>query len=127
MVLPPPRAVPIQKPDRAFRRPLDLGIEFGDRQAPLLMHPHVIGTGQNFGIDQTDGPFLGVLLGGVDDHDTARDGVRRVMVCTDMLARVIQHEVDHLNGVLFIDYISRLKRDRVIKKFVKARKTEMVM
>lgn len=44
----------------------------------------------------------------------------------DILATVIQHEVDHLDGKLFIDYISRLKRDRVIKKFVKAAKGEIV-
>jgi peptide deformylase len=34
----------------------------------------------------------------------------------------LQHEIDHLNGVLFIDHISKLKRDRVIKKFAKAAK-----
>ena len=34
----------------------------------------------------------------------------------------IQHELDHLDGVLYIDYLSRLKRDRVIKKFDKAAK-----
>ena len=34
-------------------------------------------------------------------------------------ARVLQHEIDHLDGVLFIDHISKLKRDRVIKKFTK--------
>jgi peptide deformylase len=39
-----------------------------------------------------------------------------------LLATCLQHEVDHLNGVLFIDYISKLKRDRVIKKFTKAAK-----
>ncbi len=39
-----------------------------------------------------------------------------------LLATVLQHEIDHLNGVLFIDYISKLKRDRVIKKFIKAAK-----
>lgn len=36
-----------------------------------------------------------------------------------ILATCIQHEIDHLNGVLFIDYLSKLKRDRVIKKFTK--------
>jgi peptide deformylase len=41
-----------------------------------------------------------------------------------LLATVLQHEIDHLNGVLFIDHISRLKRDRVIKKFTKAAKRE---
>jgi len=39
-----------------------------------------------------------------------------------LFATVIQHEIDHLNGVLFIDHISRLKRERIIKKFTKAAK-----
>jgi len=55
-----------------------------------------------------------------------RDGKQQEQECTDMLATVVQHEVDHLNGKLFIDYISRLKRDRVIKKFVKAAKGEVI-
>ena len=37
-------------------------------------------------------------------------------------ATCIQHEIDHLNGVLFVDYLSKLKRDRVMKKFSKAAK-----
>lgn len=40
----------------------------------------------------------------------------------DRLAICIQHELDHLDGVLYIDYLSRLKRDRVLKKFQKAAK-----
>jgi len=40
-----------------------------------------------------------------------------------LLARALQHEIDHLNGVLFIDHLSKLKRDRVTKKFTKAAKT----
>ena len=44
---------------------------------------------------------------------------------TGLLATCLQHEIDHLNGVLFIDHISKLKRDMVIKKFKKAaKKTE---
>lgn len=38
----------------------------------------------------------------------------------DRLAVCMQHELDHLDGVLYIDYLSRLKRDRVLKKFQKA-------
>ena len=37
-----------------------------------------------------------------------------------LLATCLQHEIDHLDGILFIDHISRLKRDRVTKKFAKA-------
>jgi peptide deformylase len=39
-----------------------------------------------------------------------------------LLATCLQHEIDHLNGVLFIDHISKLKRDRITKKFTKAAK-----
>jgi peptide deformylase len=39
-----------------------------------------------------------------------------------LFATCIQHEIDHLNGVLFVDYLSKLKRDRVLKKFSKAAK-----
>ena len=39
-----------------------------------------------------------------------------------LLATCIQHEVDHLNGILFIDYLSKLKRDMIIKKLVKNKK-----
>ena len=37
-----------------------------------------------------------------------------------LLATCLQHEIDHLNGVLLIDHLSRLKRDRIVKKFAKA-------
>jgi peptide deformylase len=39
-----------------------------------------------------------------------------------LLATCLQHEIDHTNGVLFIDHLSKLKRDRVTKKFAKAAK-----
>jgi peptide deformylase len=39
-----------------------------------------------------------------------------------LFATCIQHEIDHLNGVLFIDHISKLKRDRIVKKFTKSAK-----
>ena len=39
-----------------------------------------------------------------------------------LMSVCLQHEVDHLNGVLFIDYLSRLKRDMIVKKVVKSRK-----
>ena len=39
-----------------------------------------------------------------------------------LLATCIQHEVDHLDGILFIDYLSKLKKDMIIKKLVKHKK-----
>ncbi|MGN6157775.1 MAG: peptide deformylase [Devosia sp.] len=53
---------------------------------------------------------------------TDLEGKRITRDAKDRLAICIQHELDHLDGVLYIDYLSRLKRDRVIKKFQKAEK-----
>jgi peptide deformylase len=50
------------------------------------------------------------------------DGKQQEIEANGLLATCLQHEIDHLNGVLFIDLISKLKRDRVIKKFTKAAK-----
>ena len=50
------------------------------------------------------------------------DGKKKVMGAKGLLATCIQHEVDHLNGVLFIDYLSKLKKDMIIKKLVKHKK-----
>jgi peptide deformylase len=44
------------------------------------------------------------------------DGLEHEEECSGMLARVLQHEVDHLNGVLFIDRISQIKRKLLSKK-----------
>ncbi len=53
-----------------------------------------------------------------------REGRAHEIEADGILATCLQHEIDHLNGVLFIDHISRLKRERVIKKFAKAARFE---
>jgi peptide deformylase len=50
------------------------------------------------------------------------DGKPQEIEATGLLATCLQHEIDHTNGKLFIDYISKLKRDMVMKKFKKASK-----
>jgi peptide deformylase len=51
------------------------------------------------------------------------DGKEHEIEADGLFATCLQHEIDHTNGVLFIDHISKLKRDRVTKKFAKAAKT----
>ncbi len=51
-----------------------------------------------------------------------RAGKPREVEAKGLFATCLQHEIDHINGVLFIDHLSKLKRDRVIKKFAKAAK-----
>jgi peptide deformylase len=50
------------------------------------------------------------------------EGEQREEDFEDLLATVVQHEIDHMNGVLFIDHLSRLKRDLLVKKFYKAQR-----
>ncbi|MDP9840258.1 peptide deformylase [Neorhizobium huautlense] len=54
-----------------------------------------------------------------------RDGKEHMLEADGLLATCFQHELDHLNGILFIDHISRLKREMVIKKFTKAAKAKV--
>ena len=51
-----------------------------------------------------------------------RDGKQQEIEAEGLMATCLQHEIDHLNGVLFIDHISKLKRDMVVKKFKKLAK-----
>ena len=50
------------------------------------------------------------------------NGKEKELMANGLLATCIQHEVDHLNGVLFIDYLSKLKKDMIIKKLIKHKK-----
>ena len=50
------------------------------------------------------------------------DGVEKEINAEGLLATCIQHEIDHLNGVLFIDYLSKLKKNIIIKKLSKNKK-----
>ena len=52
-----------------------------------------------------------------------RNGKLQELAAEGLLATVIQHEIDHLNGKLIIDYLSRLKRDIIIRRFKKLTKT----
>ena len=47
------------------------------------------------------------------------NGNKKILKAEGLLSTCVQHEVDHLNGILFIDYLSKLKRDMIIKKLKK--------
>jgi peptide deformylase len=50
------------------------------------------------------------------------DGVQHDERIDGMLATCLQHEMDHLEGILFIDHLSRLKREMVLRKLAKLKK-----
>ena len=51
-----------------------------------------------------------------------RDSKTQELACEGLLATCVQHEIDHLDGILFIDHISSLKRNMILRKLLKARK-----
>jgi peptide deformylase len=53
-----------------------------------------------------------------------REGALQEEWIDGLLATCLQHEIDHLNGILFIDHLSRLKRDMIMKKLLKARRDQ---
>lgn len=53
-----------------------------------------------------------------------RDGKPQEIIAKDLLATAVQHEIDHLDGKLIIDYLSRLKRDIIMRRFKKQAKAE---
>ena len=55
----------------------------------------------------------------VDVRYLDSDGNLQEMTATGLLAACVQHEIDHLDGVLFIDHLSRLKRDMILRKIAK--------
>ena len=50
------------------------------------------------------------------------DGKKKNLKAEGILATCIQHEIDHLNGILFVDYLSKLKKDMILKKLIKHKK-----
>ena len=52
-----------------------------------------------------------------------RDGESRTLEADGLLATCIQHEIDHLDGILFVDHISALKRNMILRKLLKAKKS----
>ena len=55
------------------------------------------------------------------------NGEKQTLVAEGLLATCIQHEMDHLEGILFIDYLSKLKKSMIIKKLSKAKLTRIVV
>ena len=55
------------------------------------------------------------------------DGEKKVLIAEGLLATCIQHEVDHLEGILFIDYLSKLKKSMIVKKLSKNKPDRIVV
>ena len=55
------------------------------------------------------------------------NGEKQILHASGLLATCIQHEMDHLEGILFIDYLSKLKKSMIIKKLSKQKSNQIVI
>ena len=60
-------------------------------------------------------------------HYLDYNGKKKILVAEGLLATCIQHEMDHLEGILFIDYLSKLRKSMIIKKLSKIKSTRIVV
>ena len=107
---------------------IDLAKE-GEPPAPqIFINPEVLATGDDRSIYEEGCLSIPDYYAEVERPASVRvkyvdaQGKSHEIDADGLLATCLQHEIDHLNGVLFIDHISKLKRDMVVKKFKKLAK-----
>lgn len=97
-----------------------------DRQEPMVMlNPAITWKSEEMREMEEGCLSIPEYYGAVERPDVVRvtyrdmDFKEHEIEADSVLATCVQHEIDHLDGILFIDHMSRLKRERVMKKFIK--------
>ena len=107
---------------------IDLSKEDEARSPHVFINPEIVATGDEASVYEEG--CLSIPDYYAEVERPARitvnyldlDGRPQTITTDGLMATCLQHEIDHLNGVLFIDHISRLKREMVVKKFRKLAK-----
>jgi peptide deformylase len=109
---------------------IDVSREGEDKQPQVFINPEILKSSDERSVYEEGCLSIPDYYAEVERPATItvkyldRDGKELTAEADGLLATCLQHEIDHLNGVLFIDHISRLKREMVIKKFTKAAKSK---
>jgi peptide deformylase len=109
---------------------MDVSKSEGERQPLVLINPEIVWTSEEMRVYEEGCLSIPEYYEEVERPDRIRfrymnlQGETVEQEAGELMATCVQHEIDHLNGVLFIDHISKLKRDRVMTKFKKAAKRE---
>jgi len=121
-------AIQIGVPKRVVT--MDLSKKEDDHQPQVFINPELIWTSDNKATREEGCLSIPDYYEEVERPAEVKvkyldlDGKPHEIEADGLFATCLQHEIDHTNGVLFIDHISKLKRDRVMKKFTKAAKAE---
>jgi peptide deformylase len=107
---------------------MDLSKKEGEKNPRVFVNPEIVWSSEDTSVYEEGCLSIPEIHEDVERPARVRvsfldlEGERHEEEAEGLYATCIQHEIDHLNGVLFIDHISKLKRDRIIKKFSKAAK-----
>ena len=107
---------------------MDLSKEEGKKEPRYFVNPIIKNKSEK--ISTTEEGCLSVLsiFAEVDRPSTCEveyldyNGDKKILKASGLLATCIQHEMDHLEGILFIDYLSKLKKTMIVKKLSKQKK-----
>ena len=109
---------------------MDVSKSDDERQPLVLINPEIVWTSEEKRVYEEGCLSIPEYYEEVERPDRVRfrymnlQGETVEQDADGLMATCVQHEIDHLNGVLFIDHLSKLKRDRVMTKFKKAAKRE---
>jgi len=92
----------------------------------VFVNPQILARGDGINVHEEGCLSIPEYYAEVERPDTVTvryldlDGKQQEIAADGLMATCLQHEIDHLDGVLFIDHISKLKRDMVVRRFRKA-------
>ena len=104
---------------------IDTADEGEDKKPLFLINPEIVALGPGTRLYEEGCLSIPDVRVEIERPDavtvayTDREGKRREIAAKGLLATALQHELDHLDGHLIIDFLSRLKRDMIIRKFKK--------
>lgn len=119
-------AIQVAEPLRMLT--IDLSREGEERDPHVFINPEIVARGDDFSTYEEGCLSIPDYYAEVERPASVTvnyidlEGKQQTMEADGLMATCLQHEIDHLNGVLFIDHISRLKREMVVKKFKKLAK-----
>lgn len=111
---------------------LDVADEDKDSKKPMvLINPEIVSLGSQSRVHEEGCLSIPDFRLDIERPSTLtlrytdRGGKRKEMTADGLLATAVQHEIDHLDGKLIIDFLSRLKREMVVRKFKKLARSDV--
>ena len=120
-------AVQVNVPRRALV--VDVSGDGDDPEPIFMVNPEIVALGPAMRLHEEGCLSIPDVLVEIERPSTVtvryldRDGVQQELEADGLLATALQHEINHLDGKLIIDFLSSLKRDMVVRKFKKQART----